>query len=171
MGKQVVFFANYQDTKELLSFCEQEGLVGIFAVIPTDQITQTFLPTQLIEYLKTDFVYLMPNEINPVEALYEEFHEDATQSGIDYSNSPVFEFTPSRIEDQLIFDGRIYFDLNPEDQFYTIINKKFNKIASYIKKWEKTDQFGFYVGPETAKQAKSGNIELWHHLIKLNVAD
>lgn len=171
MGKQVVFYANNHDTKELLSFCELEGLVGIFAVIPTDQIAQTFLPTQLIEYLKTDLVYLMPKEINPVEALYEEFHDDATQSGIDYTNSPVFEFTPSRLEAQLIFDGRIYFDLNPEDQFYAKTHKKYNKIASYIKKWKKTDQFGFYVGPDTAKQAKSGLIELWHHLIKLNVAD
>ena len=170
MGKQIVFYAIGQDYRDLLNFLQNNGLKVLPEIIHTDTEIQSVLPDQFWISDSQEFFYLLPDTLSDVEALYVEMAINPSLSKLNPYASPVIELTPCKSKNNQVYDGRFYLELDPNDRFYSVILKKYNKVARYIRKWKKTDQFGFYVAPHTAELAKEGKIRLMHHQIELKVA-
>lgn len=165
MGQQVGFYANSEDSINLLEKAENLGLVGIPAIIyndPEEVIIDSFSPQNFGCSSEQDCFYLIPDTLSTVEAFYEEIDSDVpTWRLMDYV-SPVIQFKPSLQKDNCINNGRIYFNMESDDPRYLIVEKKYIAFSKIIRKWRKTDRFGFHVGPNTAEMATHGEIILKH---------
>jgi hypothetical protein len=170
MGKQIVFYAIEQDYSDLLTFLQDNGLRALPEIIQTDTEIESVLLDQFRIPDSQEFFYLLPDTLSDTEAIYVEMAKNPSLSKLTTYGSPVIEFVPCKYRNNQVYEGRFYWELDSNDRFYPIILKKYNKIVRYIRKWEQTDQFGFYVAPHTANLAKKEKIHLMHHQIELKVA-
>ncbi len=169
MGQQVGFYAIDKDYDAFIQFIRESGFLGVPEIIPSDSLSQG-LPLEKLAYADRPFFYLIPEEVSAAEAFYKELSDDPHSSKLLVHVSPVIELQPCKRQGDAIYDGRIYIGLGKEDRYYDLLLKKYRKLARYVRKWDRTDQFSFCVGPHTAEMAKEGQIKLMHHQIELKVA-
>jgi hypothetical protein len=169
MGKQVGFYAASDDFRDLLQRSEETGLLAIPEIIPADTTVEPVKPTEFRLPADQEFFYLFPGEFGIGDAIYEEMESEAGSARLMSAVSPVIEVTPCKQTDNRLYNGRIYLGIEPDDELYPTAERSFNKLARSIRRWPKTDQFGFFVGPRTADQAKRKEIRLMHHETELHV--
>lgn len=170
MGRQIGFYAIGEDYKGLMSRAKDLGLVGIPELVADDSDPEPAPPTEYTLPADAYLFYLFPQEFGIGEAIYVELDDYPDFARLNAFGSPVIEVAPSAQQRERVSNGRLYLALEREDQFYKSISKYFDKLARHVKSWERTDQFGFYVGPETANLARNGEIRLMHHQVEVHVA-
>jgi|SRR5215207_902196 len=170
MGQQVGFYAIGKDHTELLRFAENIDLLVIPELIRTDTEVEPVRPTQFQVPNGKAFFYLLPSAFDITEVFYGELPDNPTRSKLISYASPVIQFKPCHHDsDGRVFDGRMYLNTDPSDPRYSVVHEKYKDLARSIRRWAKTDQFGFYVGPYTAELAQDGHIRLMHHRVELKV--
>jgi hypothetical protein len=172
MGQQVGFFADQEDYISLLQTAENIGFLALTKTLnydPEDYDIKTSLPTELLLRDTNEEFYLLPNSFSVVEAFYEEGNSEPPVWVLMDHVSPVVQFKPSLQNGKNIDNGRIYLNIELDDPRRPIVEKMYSTFSKIIRQWERTDRFGFYVGPHTAKLARQGDISLKHFRHELNV--
>lgn len=169
MGQQIGFYAIKQDHLSVLALMDELGLLAIPELKPTNRSITGVSPRDFQLEGEQTFFYLLPGELAPAEAFYSELDTTPSTSKLLPLSSPVIEFTPCCLKDSQLFDGRIHFGTSSDDPRFTFPARAYEKLASYIRQWRRTNRFGFYVGPETASLSRSAQIRLMHHRIELHV--
>lgn len=167
IGNQIGFYAFEDDYANLIQYIQDSGLLAIPEIISTDSDVHPIEPAQFILPEEQNFFYLIPDSISPAEAFYDELPDDPLESKLIVYTSTVIELVPCLQKNNLLYNGRLYLGLDENDRYYSIVSKKYNRLARYIRQWSKTDRFDFYVGPHTKKLALNEKIQLMHHQIEL----
>lgn len=170
MGKQVGFFAIEQDQQELIYLVEQLGCSAIPALVPDDIIPEAAPPSHYVLPESDRYFYLLPPGIPPAEAFYEETVNDPTWLILMPYVSPVIQFLPSQRSKNIVQDGRFFIGLDNGDQFYKRLEHTYNRVARHVRKWELIKEHRLYVGPHTAKLARSGAIQLKFQFLPISLS-
>jgi hypothetical protein len=165
MGKQINFYATKRDMKEILNFAEVLELVVIPELVKIDkdgdpELPKITPPTQInlddIEY----YCYFFPTNLPVVEAFYGEVPSNSKFGKLMSVASPVIEFKVCKEENNILKQGRLYFDYDKEDKFYPLIFKKYNALVRYIRTWYREDKSRHYIGPDTLEEVRKGTLNL-----------
>jgi hypothetical protein len=171
VSHQIGFYTIDDDETALCQRAEEVGLVAIPEYVPTDTTPKPTPPTKLAADKGARGWYLLPDTLAPVEAFYREVPSDPGQSRIMGQASPVIQFLRSPCDGRCVYNGRLYLATAHDDPRYPAVKKTYDQLVRFVRKWTRTDRFGFYVGPRTAEMARRGEIRLMHHQIELIVAD
>lgn len=171
MGKQVGFFADGADFHDLLVFAEQCGFRAFPNLIETDDEPEGVAPTEFQMSEKTGMTHfhLIPSGVSAAEVLYDET-DDARVSRVMKHVSPVTEIRPSQREGNKLSDGRIHFNMASDVSHFRQGNKGYERLARHVRKWQKTRQYRFHVGPHTANEVTQAGLAIVHWNEELNIA-
>lgn len=170
MGKQVGFFADDVDFNELLAFAEQKGFCALPDLVETGDEPDGVLPTAVIDAAYKNCFHLLPMSISPAEAFYREVGDEPCVSRLMKNVSPVTEVRSSHCEGDRLSDGRIHFNMDSHVSHFEQGKKGYEQLARFIRKWKKTTQYRFYVGPHTANEVAEGRLKLVHWNEELAIA-
>jgi hypothetical protein len=172
MGRQVGLFADDIDLHDLLAFAENAGFLALPDRIETDDLPQGIEPTQyeMTEETGTECFYLLPPGVSKAEAFYHELSNGDPISILGMTVSPVTEFRPSQREGNKLSDGRIYFNMDRHVTHFEQGKKGYERLARYVRKWQKTRQYRFHVGPHTANEVAKGRLAIVHFNEELSLA-
>jgi hypothetical protein len=174
MGQQIGFYAIEEDYISLLQFAQEIGLRAIPELVSTDADgdAEAVEKIQTIDFHIPEgqtFFYLLPDSFATVEAFYEQLPSEPWLAKLMPYNSPVIEFTPCSYEGNKVYDGRFFFGTERDDPRYPVVQKMYNRLVRYVRKWARAGQTRFYVGPHTAELARNNRIHLMHNLVELKV--
>lgn len=172
MGQQVGFYIDKEDSKLLLGLAEDIGFLALPEIVihdPEETNIETSSPTKFVIPEGQDYFYLLPKTFSVVEAFYEELTSTPLVWKLMDHKSPVVQLKLCPQLDHQIYNGRIYLNTELNDVRYSIVKERYSSLANCIRKWEKTDRFGFYVGPHTANSVREGDIVLKHFRHELKV--
>ncbi len=168
MTTQVNLFTLAEDMRLILLASEEEGARAFPIIAPIDDTPNPSMPSQYADTLTGDSFVLLPATLSVVEIFYTQLRNEAAHGQVDDFNSPVIVVKSSRLEQGAISNGRIFLGNDPTDPRHAPVKKLFNQLSKIIKKWEKT-KFNIFVGPETARQVRSGKLTLKHHALTLEL--
>ncbi len=177
MGKQIGFYLNTEDYSDLLDLFEELDLVALSETVESDtpirvldsEISKKINPHEFTLTESQYFYYLMPNKFGVVDIIYNELNDEPNIYKVDSWLSPVIEFKPSVVEHDKVFDGRLYMNLEKSSSLYPIVETAYRKLHKHIKAWNRTSQYGFYVGPKTAEAVRNGECKIMHHKLELDL--
>lgn len=149
MSKQLRFMVVTEDHAQLLQFAEQKGFRAVPVAIESDTIAIPERPTEVKAPTNVDFFYLLPHEFSAAEAFYNELPADPHLSKLIPWSSPVIEVSPAVATDKPM-EGRIYICTDPSDPRYDKAMKAYDILARFLKKWPKSRDGRFHIGPRVA---------------------
>jgi|GEM_PF-1657626 len=160
MGTQIGFYAIEKDHATLLELADRVGFVALPELIPNESKPRATRPTLFELPGEHGRFYLLPDDLALVEAFYGQTHYDPSQAALLSQTSPVIEFSLSTRKGDEVYPGRLYLGLARDATLYPIVRKKFDSLVREVRKWAKTGQFNFYVGPYTAELSQAGRVRL-----------
>jgi hypothetical protein len=150
MSKQVRFLVVRDDLMQFLAFAEEQGFRALPVVIESDTIPDERRPTNAAFEHNYDFFYLLPSDFAVVEAFYDELPNYPGLSRLLDETSPVIEVSPAIAPRDLPAEGRIYIDPDSQDPRGPAAMRSFDVLARFLKKWPKSSDGRFHVGPHAA---------------------
>lgn len=169
MSKQIGFYAVEEDHQFLLKLAEQADLCAI----PKKSLVNTTVipvsPTQFQVLDEEDSFYLLPKALTIGDVLYSPMPTTPSYQILLARVSPVIQFNICSKQNNKVYNGRFYLNLEQNDANYSLLEEKYKSLERQIRKWARTDQFRFYVGPQTIKLVLTGEVHLMHHLVELKV--
>jgi hypothetical protein len=164
MGKQVGFFSDDTDLHHFLAFAEECGFLALPDLVETDEEASAVAPTTMNLPCGTDesCFHLLPPGIPAAEAFYREVVDQPGTSRLMKHVSPVTEVRPCRREAEVLFDGRIHFNMDSHVSHFDQGYRGYQRLARYFHKWKKTKRYRFRVGPHTAEAVAKGQLKLFH---------
>lgn len=170
MGKQVGFFANDKDYSELMKEAQAMGLVATTEITQIEDGPSVSTPTEFRLPEGNSFFYLFPESISPDELAFIPLREDPSLLKIDVREAPVIQINVSPIDgDKIGPPGRVYMGLKTSSEHYNTVSKLYNRLARRVKKWAKTAEFVFHVGPDTEQLVKEGKLRLMDFRLELKL--
>jgi hypothetical protein len=160
MGLQIGFYAIEKDHDTLLQLAEEKGLVALPELIPVNAKPKAYAPTEFKLPDGQSRFYLLASDIQVDDSFYGRTQYDPSQAVLLNRTVPIIEFTPSTRKKDEVEPGRLYIAMEKDDRYYSIVRKKYDLLAREVRKWARTDQFRFYVGPHTAELTKDGTVDL-----------
>lgn len=159
MGQQTGFFAIEDDYRALLEYFQEGELLAVTYLIPVGEAAQLVPPLEYRLPEDQRFFYLVPAGV-PREALRYCTVADGVRQRIDESESAGIEVKPSPRREHTILPGRIYYATERHLPWFDATKRAYNRLARYLGKWDKTEPFGFRVGPSTAEAVRAGRVQL-----------
>jgi hypothetical protein len=170
MSKQIVFYAVGEDHDFLLGHAQTIGLLALPELAPSGARAEPSPISEFRPEAGQTFFYLLPSAVAPVEVWYREVPGRPSLSKLDDYVSPVIELAPSPRRDGDVYDGRLYLGMGEDQHLFSTASKKFDQLVRPIRRWPRTTEFNFHVGPHTAELARAGTIRLMHHRVEMKVA-
>ena len=172
MGRQVGFYAVGSDAEALESRFQEAGLVALPAATFTEQVPDPKPPRGFTSPDPAwSFHYLAPAELIPSGIHYTRMKIARPTWRLASERSAVIEYEPSKLEGGQVRPGRIYFQSKTRTGPHGHLLRLYERLARFIRGWERVSQESFFVGPEAAKQCRSGELKLMYHLDELELSD
>jgi hypothetical protein len=164
MGRQIGFFADSVDFLDVLTFAESAGFLALPELTEANLVPEAISPAKfrLGTGLGSHYFYLLAPGFAPEEALYKKLAEEPSVSKLTSWASPVIEVSPCQLDGDQARPGRVYFDMEAQDDRYTAAFKGYNRLARYLQKWQLADSERLRVGPHTAAEWAAGRLLLRH---------
>jgi hypothetical protein len=159
VGRQVGFFAGEKDYRALLEYADAGGLSAATYLIPIGDAARLVLPTEFELPPGQRFFHLVPGGVPP-EALRYRPVADGVRQRIDETASAGIEMSPSSRVGDTLLPGRIYFATERRLAWFEATKRAYDRLVRFLGKWDKTEPFGFRVGPAAAAAARAGRMEL-----------
>ena len=160
MSKQIRFFATQHDLHLFLDFAEGEGFFVLPEIYESDEIPKPILPTQFEMKENDYFFYLMHKVFSAVEAFYTDLPDQSGLAKLMARASPAIEVSPSSLDNNRLEEGRIYFDCDSSDPRYEKALGTYKTLEQFLRKWTRTPDKKFVVGPNAFQEAEQGRISL-----------
>lgn len=115
------------------------------------------------------FFYLFPGHFAPIDLVYrpvlsmetgQPLASERLQLKLEPWLSPVIQLQSSRRVEGKVYEGRIYLGMEREEPRYCDMRKHYDRLARRIRKWNRTEPYRLYVGPQTAQLQREGHIRL-----------
>jgi len=165
MGKQVNFFADDIDFGTLLTFAGDQGYRAVpnRTLVPDEPVPMTQPRDYWLqgEDGRTQF-YVLPPGLTESEAFYRRLTPDAVRLHLIAWTSAVIEVCPCQRLNESLGRGRIYVDFDRRDPRYEAVNKGYERLARYLRKWERFPGLPFSIGPHTLEQGRRRKLRLWN---------
>jgi hypothetical protein len=173
VGRQTRFFIDKHDRYELLCFAERRGFRTVPQIIKSDTVPEAQPPTAFrtdAESEDASFFYLLPKGFSAVEAFYQKLPHEPGLSKLLARTSPVIEFSLLEMTSDQPTEGRIYFCDAPDDPRFDRALRAYNTLARYIRKWPRTSDGAFHVGPHIAESCRNGDTTITYGGKPLEIA-
>lgn len=161
VGKLVIFFADEVDFGSFLRFAETKGFLAYPRHVQSGETPIGALPTAFASAAKETLWYL-PDSVSPSSLLYESVRYDEKLLALNMFKSPAIEVRPCATEIGTISHGRIFYYMNSQGDLSEKGEKAYQQLARFIRKWKRTNPYGFYAGPHTCTEAIEGRLRLLH---------
>lgn len=170
MGQQTGFYATSKDYEIVLQRIEELGLICVpRAVRPGASVVFSHAKNFVLAKNHPSY-YVLPQELCAEDLAFLDLAVNPPMLRVNPHSSPAIEVAPCPMKEGALQNGRIHLALSPDHYLYSTLVKKYNQLVTPIRKWAKTDKFGFYVGPDASATASRGGIKLMHHIRELHVA-
>jgi hypothetical protein len=170
MGKQIRFFMAEWDLAGFVDALRKIGFWSVPRVLPTDAVPERISIAD-VDLGATSHLYLVPAELAPVEAMYDDAPSEPGKEVLNLRKSPVLEFAVPQQDGTELREGRIFMQTAPSHPLYRHAEAAFRKLSQLVGKWPKTDKYDFRVGPHAARMQREGKARLVHFNIELDLAE